>query len=431
MLRSAFIVVVMKVLHLPSTFWPDAAGGKEIFVYQLIKSLPSEQHSVLIHRKGQPGKYVHDGIDVNVLPLPETRDTRRSYFEVTFDRLPGFEEFLDDYKPDIVHLHDFGNYSSLSHLRVCKLKGIKTVSTYHSPGQSCLQRALIFGGKKPCSGKIDIDVCTKCRYLVAGVPEIAAAMMSKVRQPFSPLNKFFQRGDTQLYHDSWHEFYNGVDLIQVHAHWVKDVLLINDIPSDKIKYVEMGGHASSSPRKEDQNGPLRLVFVGRCTDIKGVHLLVDAVKSLPDAPLEVHFFGPYWNDDYGRRLQEKMGDDKRFIPPRLIDSEKIVEELKSMDICVIPSIWPETGPLTLFDSFAAGVPILGTRLAGIEEKARDGVDRVLFNWNDVNDLRDKLSMLLNDRNKVEEMKRNIKPNRTFSDFAKDIDKLYHSVVNSK
>jgi glycosyltransferase involved in cell wall biosynthesis len=169
--------------------------------------------------------------------------------------------------------------------------------------------------------------------------------------------------------------------------------------------------------------------VGRCTDIKGVHLLVDAVMSLPvDTLIEVHFFGPYWDDEYGLLLKKKIGHDKRFISPRLVAPENVVDELKSMDICVIPSLWPETGPLSLFDAFAAGIPVLGTRHAGIQEKTREGFDSILFNWNDVDDLKAKILMLLNDRSMVEKMKSNIKPNRTFADFGRDMERLYQSVA---
>lgn len=406
-------------------------GGKEIFVYQLIQSLPADEHRVLIHRGETTSEYAHQNIRTHVLPLPRTSDPRRSYFDLTFDEIPGFEALLDSYRPDLVHFHDFSNCASLSHLRICKKKGIRTLLTYHSPGQSCLQRALIQDGQRPCSAKIDINVCTKCRYRNSGAPDLVATVMSRVWQPFPALDKIFLRANTKMFSNSWHEFHNTVDAIQVHARWVVDLFSINNIPASKVRFIEMGGHASLPKAEQQRSGPLRAVFIGRCTDIKGVHLLVDAVKLLPaDAPLEVHFFGPYWDDDYGMQLKAKIGDDKRFIAPRLVPPAEVVNELRQMDFCVIPSLWPETGPFSLFDAFAAGIPVLGTRLAGIEEKTKDGIDSLLFNWNDVKDLNKKLSTLL-DREFVDKLKSNIRTNRTFGEFGRDIGKLYQSVVTGQ
>ena len=40
-------------------------------------------------------------------------------------------------------------------------------------------------------------------------------------------------------------------------------------------------------------------------------------------------------------------------------------------MAVIPSIWMETGPLTVLEAFAAGLPVAGTNLGGIKELLSD------------------------------------------------------------
>jgi glycosyltransferase involved in cell wall biosynthesis len=417
----------MKIIHLPSSFFPDHTGGKEQFVDQLIRNLPQYQHLVVIHDGDQRRSYAYRDVKVVVLPVLKTNNYRYSYFSLRFEGLEDFTKLLDDERPDVVHFHDQSAGASLSHLDVVKSKNIRSVLTYHSPGQSSLQRALIRNGKEPCDGHLDLTRCTVCRYTSGGLSASLANVIGRVSVPgFDATGRFMLRKSTKIYLEMWREFYDKVDVIQVHAHWVNDMLISNDVSRSKVRYVEMGG-SISLPKKEKQTpreAPLKLVFVGRCTDIKGVHLLIDAVRGLPELNVEVHFFGPGWDDDYGKLLQSKIGGDKRFRKPVLLDPTAVISNLLDMDVAVIPSLWPETGPFTVFDAFAAQLPVIGTRHAGIAERCRDGVDSLLFNWGDTADLAAKITELYNDRSLLTKLRSNIRTNRTFAEFATDVGRLY-------
>ena len=423
----------MRILHLPSTYFPAYTGGKEVFVHHLITNIPSAEHRVVVHEQDGYRQYTHNGVDVSVLPLPLAKDKRHAYFTNTYDALPGFSEILDEYKPDLVHFHDFCAGASLSHLRICNQKGIKTLLTYHSPGSSCMQRGLTYAGIRPCDGRIDMQRCTACRYQSAGFPTGLARVASQIRSGADKGGRVILRNSTELFYNSWREFYDTVSKVHVYALWLKDMLVRNHISSEKIHFIDMGGHAALErnelPEKK-MNQPLKIVFSGRCTNIKGAHILVEAIKLLPsDIPLEVHFFGPYWDDTaYGKSVQEMVHGDARFKAPRMIAPAEIVEELKQMDICVIPSLWPETGPLSLFDAFAAGLPVIGTRLAGIAERVKDGENGLLFEWGNSRDLANKLKQVLTDRPFLEKLRISIRDNKTFEEAAREIEQLYSSIV---
>ena len=47
--------------------------------------------------------------------------------------------------------------------------------------------------------------------------------------------------------------------------------------------------------------------------------------------------------------------------------EVLPPNVHELDFAVIPSIWMETGPLTILEAFAAGIPVIGTDLGGIKE----------------------------------------------------------------
>jgi glycosyltransferase involved in cell wall biosynthesis len=415
----------VRILHLPGTFFPRGKGGKEVFVNNLIKHLPEHEHVVVIH--GSETSYIFQGVPVHVLPHPTISDRRYSYFSLVYDDLPGFGAALDEYNPDIVHFHDFCAGASLSHLRMCKEKKLRTLVTYHTPGTSCLQRGLTFKGIEPCDGRIDLTRCTVCRYSSRGWGAIAR-VASLIEPNFDKTGKVFLRRSTSLYYRSWCEFFQKVDAVQVHAPWVEKLLVANDVPSEKIHAIEMGGHPTvsmTSPRPARDNKVLKLGFVGRCAHIKGIHLLIDAVNKIPlHYELEVHFLGPHWEEEFGRQLLARIAGNSRFKTPRYVPPENIVAELRSMDVCVIPSLWPETGPLSLFDAFAAQLPIIGTNLAGIADRVKDGESGLLFKWGDSEDLARKIRQVLDNRELLNQFRRAIPPNHTFAEMATNIGRLY-------
>lgn len=424
----------MKILHLASTFFPRHTGGKEVFIYQLIAGTPQLQHLVLYHEGIRTEHSEYKGIPVRILPEPAAKDSYQAYWSLLFDGLPGFRETLDEFKPDLVHFHDFCAGASLSHLRICRQAGVKTLVTYHAPGSSCMQKGLIRENRIPCDGAIIDNRCTVCRYAGKGLPKPLSRALASVHLPVDRRGRYLLRNSTEVFHRSFREFFDNVDAVQVHANWVRDLLILNKVPSDKIHMVGLGGHpnhkkTSRVPKSPDE--PLKVVFLGRCVNIKGAHILVDAVRRLQDdTKVEVHFLGPYWDEsEYGQRLRKQTEHDIRFVPPRLVPPAAIVEELAQMDVCVIPSLWPETGPLSVLDAFAAGVPVIGTDLAGIRERVQHGKNGLLFKWADSEDLARQIRHVLNNREVLDQLRLGIEPSFTFAEMATTMRDLYSKIIN--
>ncbi|MFQ3578653.1 MAG: glycosyltransferase [Bacteroidales bacterium] len=420
----------MKILHTP---FDISTGGREVFIRKLIENFPDKTVEHRIMTEDEEEKTIDsDGIKVHILKKAKTKNFRYSYFSGIYDEIPGFEELLDTYKPHIVHFHDQGISASLSHLRICKKKGIKTLLTFHSPGQFCMQRTLRYCGQIPCNGIIDLYRCTVCSYRCAGIPYTMAKIASHLKPSIDKTGKIFKANAVDLFYKHRKEYFETVDAIQVHAHWAEELFLNFGINKNKIHYIEMGGQSSIDRElwKKEVSKPIKAVFIGRCQEIKGVHLIVDAIKMLPnDAPIEVHFFGPYWEkDNYGKPLLEKITGDKRFCQPRLIPQNNIREELCTMDICIIPSLWPETGPFTVFDAFSVGLPVIGTNLAGIAERVKHGENGLLFQWNDTNDLFNKLLSIIKNPELITKLKQGIKQNHTFEQMSSSIMNIYENIL---
>lgn len=401
----------MRVLHLPVAYLPWTVGGREVYCHTLCHDL--EDHGVesivAIHqdpgRKEAVGVHQHEGISVHVLPALKDFSERVTAYSKVYASLPGFSDLLDQMKPDLVHFHDQNGGASLSHMREVKQRGIPTVLTYHTPGQSCVQRALLYEGKHPCDGKVILQRCTACRLVDSGLPRPFARLASMTEWPgVSPSSSsrwqrvLSARLMTRIFKQSLEEFFDLADGVVVGAEWCRAVLLSNGLAEHKLHLIRTAGREPSNDvvgLKYPARQPLRLACMGRCSPVKGFHVLIDAVKMLPeDVPLQIHFLGPYWDDSYGQELLKRIGGDKRFISPRLVANTDLMTTLAEMDAVVVPSIWLETGPLTVFDAFAAGLPVIGSRLGGISEVVREGLNGWLFEAGSGHDLSRKIQGLL-------------------------------------
>lgn len=129
--------------------------------------------------------------------------------------------------------------------------------------------------------------------------------------------------------------------------------------------------------------PVRLLYVGRVAEKKGVHTFVRALIELNKSgySFEASVVGEYESESYIKRLkkmlsQQDLLDKVRFVHG--VSREQIVEQYHAHDILVFPSIWEEPFGLVLVEAMAAGLPIVSTRRGGTKEFLRHGHNALVF-----------------------------------------------------
>jgi len=431
------------VVHLPTASLPWVTGGREVFSFSLAKQLTKlGWDNLIVFHQDESGReplgfHEHEGIGIQVLPpLPTIH--RTAVYECRTSEVPDFRDLMQRLQPSIVHLHDFSFGANLRHIDEAKAAGAKTVMTYHSPGQSCLQRELLYNGTNPCDGEIRLDRCTACRLGAQGIPawlRWPLAKMPLLQMGSSRLGRALSaRVMTNKYSDAFNEMVQKIDRIQVHAQWAIDLMRVNHVPEEKLCFFRTGLPFEPGPfpevteRKPDAT--LRLVMLGRCEPIKGQEVLIDAVQGLPaSAKVDVIFYGSYWDTtEYGQKCLRKIKGDSRFSPPRRVSHSEIPALLSQADVMVVPSLWLETGPLVVLEAFAARLPVIGCRLGGVAELVTDNSTGLLFSRGDSNQLRSCVSQLLDNPDVLSQLRSNIKPPRTMYDVAVDMSQLYATIL---
>lgn len=143
------------------------------------------------------------------------------------------------------------------------------------------------------------------------------------------------------------------------------------------------------------------MFVGYPFYIKGVDVLVKAFEKIADRfpDFELLLIGHLLQDEAKRRL-DTWRNQVKFIKPMFYD------ELKPYFLnCygfVLPSREEGMGRV-LIEAMACAKPLIGANVGGIPSLIKDGENGLLFKSEDVDDLAQKLTILLKDPQRACEM----------------------------
>ncbi len=133
-----------------------------------------------------------------------------------------------------------------------------------------------------------------------------------------------------------------------------------------------------------------LLYVGRLTEIKGVHVLIKAFitihAQLPHTRLIIagsSFFGGATKTDYEQSLVELAKPvSTAIIFTGFMPHDKLRYVYSAADIVVLPSVWQDPCPLVVLEAMASGTCLVSTAVGGVPEIIKNGVNGLLVNAND-------------------------------------------------
>ena len=152
--------------------------------------------------------------------------------------------------------------------------------------------------------------------------------------------------------------------------FTKKSLVDHGVPASSIRVVPYGIDLETfrpdarSLRRTD--GPLKLLFVGRINQRKGIKYLLQALAMLPDADLQLTVCGRVMD---GLDLFQQAGDRVHVRPS--VSASELIEAYRQADLFVLPSIAEGFGQV-LLEALASGLPVIATTHTAAPDLIQNG-----------------------------------------------------------
>ena len=256
-----------------------------------------------------------------------------------------FNKILDDFRPDIVHLHNIHSYLSPILAKLAKRRGCQVVWTLHDYKLVCPSYACLLDGKpcEKCIGRGKMHVL-KNRCMKGSLAASAMAYIEALKWNRNVLDQYVDTFICPSQFMASKMKKDGFDTEKLHV-------VCNHIDPEKLLLYD-----SLNIEREDY-----YVYVGRLSAEKGVETLLNVASQLPHT-LKLAGDGPL-----RKQLEEQYASCKNIEFLGHQNSQQVATLLSKARFSVVPSEWYENNPLSVIESLCAGTPVVGARIGGIPE----------------------------------------------------------------
>lgn len=431
----------MKVLHIPFCYFPDACGGTEIYVADLCQSLRVlGVDSVVAAPALQVSRHEHEGIPVFRYSVSNSLSKHQLNGDGDPDAAAQLEAIIAETEPTLVHFHSMTAGASLAAMRSVKRVGLPVLYTYHTATVTCMKGTLLRWGHELCDGQMNKSTCGACylqhhsipRLIAKGLVGLSHFLGRHAESLRAPLDVAWL---SQKRISTAREWLSSADRVVALCEWSRKLLAGNGVEATRLRVVRHGIRdlvRAKVPTRRPEGNSMRLAFLGRVDPTKGLSVLLNAMKRVPDLPLELHVHAVIQEGSYNalaKKLREAAATDSRV---RLLDPvprSEVCDVLQSFDALVVPSLVFETGPLVVLEAFAAGIPVIGSGWGGIAEWVEHERNGLLVSEQTPEAWAAMLRRLVNERDLLPRLRAEVKPPRTMLEVAAEMQAIYQELRN--
>jgi glycosyltransferase involved in cell wall biosynthesis len=266
------------------------------------------------------------------------------------------QTILRSHRIDVVHCHNTFPLISPSAYYGASGLGIPVVQTLHNYRLLCPAATLWRNG----------GVCEECVSARSLVPAVIHKCYRNDRLATVAVASMLG------VHRALRTYEQRVDAYIALSRFAREKLTWGGLPPQRI-YVKPNC-LSKAPAAGGGTGGYAL-FVGRLCEEKGVGILAEAWKALPDIPLLVAGDGPA--QTCWPRNVTALGAQGQ---------EAVTTLMQNASLLAFPSTWYECAPMTILEALACGTPVIASDLGSIPEFVRHGYNGLLFRPGDPEDL---------------------------------------------
>jgi glycosyltransferase involved in cell wall biosynthesis len=360
-------------------------GGEERHVRDLGHELARTGHQVAVatlRHQGQPEVSDDDGVVVHRvagtaqrLPVLFADSERRSAQPMSDPGVArALRRLVADWRPDVVHAH---NWMVYSYLPVRRAGGPPLVLTLHDYSWICPKKDLVRWGS-PCPGP-ELGTCLRCAATQYGAAKSVATVLAHRRSAAAE-----RRGVDRLIAVS-RAVADGNRLSESGVPW--DVIPNFVSPADSDSDA---GPAAASLVAALPSEPF-ILFVGALSRRKGVAALLEAYADGDGLPPLVLIGYPTSDEIAGLDRPAGRVTVLRSWPPEAVQMAWARSVLG-----VVPSTWDEPSPSAALEAMLAGRPVVASRVGGLPDIVVDGQTGLLVPPGDAAALRTALRTLSRD-----------------------------------
>lgn len=410
----------MKILQVNKFYYPQ--GGADKYFLDLSQALVKAGHDVAVFAMEHPNnlktpfaKYFVSQIDFNNLTWWQKISTPgRVIYSLEAKRK--FKKLVEDFQPEIIHIHNIYHQISPSILDVAKRYKIPVVMHLHDYKLICPNYQLFAHG----------HLCEACR------PDKYYQCVKNKCFKNSRSQSLLAATEMTIHHKILKIYEKNIKAFIAPSQFMKNKISEFNWPSNKISVV-------TNPYSEnlnnilpiDNNNPGNyLLYFGRLSIEKDIQTLILAAHNL-GRNLKIVGRGPE------EKNLKKMAADlpKNTAKIEFLgfkDNGDLQTLINNSEAIIIPSICYDNMPLSLLEALNMGKIVLASRIGGLPEIIKDGENGFLFEAGNLDSLQEKI-LNLDKINKVKIREAAFKSVQKFSpqNNLEAVIKIYQHVLNEK
>jgi glycosyltransferase involved in cell wall biosynthesis len=161
-------------------------------------------------------------------------------------------------------------------------------------------------------------------------------------------------------------------------------------------------------RSRNRQRPLRLLFVGACTKVKGLEYLIEALILKRSMDFKLYIAGEYnVRNSYYKRIKKtiekgRITDKVEFLG--FVQAGGLSEIYRNSSVYILPSLSEGYG-ISLVEALSFGLPIIASNAGAIPELVEDGINAILVEPENPTALGEAIMELVSDPAKMDSMSR--------------------------
>lgn len=399
----------MKVLLVNKFFFMK--GGAETVYFQERDMLLSEGIDIIEfsmnHEKNLESNYSDffvNNVDYYQEQTLKNKITTAVNFIHNSEACIKFKQLLEQEKPDLVHFHNIYHQLTPSIIKVAKQFGCKTVLTAHDTKIACPSYTMYRDG----------HTCEDCVH-----GSLFNATIHRCQE--GSLIKSFLLSAEAIYQKVSGN-YQQLDAIVSPSRFLGRFIQ-QKLPHNRVDIIVNGIDEHVSNEGISDQG--YFLYLGRLSTEKGVPTLAKAHQLMKEnTALKIVGDGPVFNElketyPSAELLGFKSGDE-------------LLTLIKQAKAVIVPSECYENCSMSVLEAMSYSKPVIASRIGGLPEQIRDGVDGYLFEAGNAQALADKLDVLAASLSASAEMGKNARQRflskYTLTKHKTDLLNLYNELL---